>query len=520
MSGINITSFSAMQPAKADKLLERTQAAYSVNVRTYDGTLQAMPQKSVVSACSEFVVENDTVECRPECSVKTIGCDYDDLITIKNGRLTHSDGIAVGMMRPELAPTVAASSGTEKVTFRYSTINVWNEESPKSLPSELGFVSAGGQVKITTPTAGEAIRVYCAYTSALDANKPLDGGGNTAWHMVGDFTSPALFDFNLAEWALTSESGYDSDNWCDPFDVDCIQRTSDNYYVVHKGKDIWISERGQPHAYPLANMSTLDDDILKVIIYYDKIFVLTNNGAYLGRYPAMQDGSLDVSFVKYCDALPYYGGGTKTSFGCMFSTHKELIALTPSVPDGVKKMTNAIVNEQEWGQKYKPTVGKWCNGVYYGSGKTPFLLDVPDNNFGGHELNTFTETDISSGYMVCGNNGSLYHSANGSVFREDSVSYRKAVWHSKVFRETGYRVFTAIKVVGENLGGVKLTLWNDQYGDYETIELQDSDTNRPIRIRRVRGMDYQFKIELPSKKDRIIVKEIHLAPSINDMSRT
>ena len=229
---------------------------------------------------------------------------------------------------------------------------------------------------------------------------------------------------------------------------------------------------------------------------------------------------VEVQPQKFANQHPLEGPAVKTDFGVMYVSRMGIVALTPSVPTGLSLVTRQVLNEDTWA-KYKPTAAVYSNGVFYGwNDKVGFAFDMKENNQGQYELQQFIELDGGAVAALSGKDGVMYYGKDDVQAWDDGVGYLEAIWHSKWYVENGSRVFTAAKIVGENITGVEFELWYRTSCDGEKLLYKKIiDCDKPFRLPRIRSLEYQIRLKIPASDKEISIHEFHVAPSIQALTR-
>ena len=506
---MRITRFGSMLPASSDRHLQKGNASYALNTKTWDGTLRAFRRGSTADQC-------------PAKCVSHIPLGYPGQIAVSNGKLVHSsDGSVVGLSAPGAAPYITVSeTGRDVISFRYSSVNNYGEESRKSeasLPSPVGIKSI-----ITVVAPQYPIRLYAYVTDAGDGNSNADTFTSIFSNevFVGEFDADPIIQYDLENWGITA-SGYNSDDWCTPTDVKCVVSNEDGYTVAYNDHGIWVSERHMPNAYPLRQYIECESDIVEIVQYYDVFFVLTKGAPALLRNPLVttgeHQGMSSPSLNYYKQSHPCIGPAVETDFGVVYPSRMGLIGLTPTVPDGLQLMTRNVINEDTWFNSMLPKVAAWFQGVYFAwNDLIGYRVDIKDNNHGAYELQTFVRIDPAA-TSVCVRYGALI--VDGKVFNQGD-RFCAATWISERFVEQGFRAFSIAKIVGDNLAGVVFTLREASRGLVLTQTLKDTDNNVAFRLPLMRGMEFFIELYLPGSDREIVIKEIHIASSLPDLART
>jgi len=506
---MRITRFSSMIPALSDRHLQKGTASLAINAKTWDGTLRAFRHGATAEACP--------AGCTSQTPLGSPG-----QITVMNGKLVHSgDGSVVGLSAPVAAPYVTVSEpGHDIISFRYSFVNEYGEESRKSeasLPTPVGV-----KALVTVLARSYPIRLYAYVTDSADGSSTSGDTMTSPFSnevFVGEFNSDPIFQYDLETWGITA-SGYDSDDWCTPTDVKCLASNDDGYTAAYNDRGIWISERHMPNAYPLRQYIECDSEIVDIIPYYDTFFVLTKGAPALLRNPLIttgeHQGMSSPSLNYYKQQHPCIGPAVATDFGVVYPSKMGLVGLTPTVPDGMQLMTRNAINEDTWFDSMLPKVAAWFQGVYFAwNASIGYRLDIKDNNHGAYEFQTFVRIDPAA-TKVCVQGGDLV--VDGKVFNRGD-RFSGATWISERYVEQGVRAFSVAKVTGNNLAGVKFIFREAKRGVIIDRTLKDEDSNIPFRLPLVRGMEFFVELHLPESDREVVIKEVHIAASLPELSK-
>ena len=496
---MRITRFGGIVPALDAKQLNTMFGTTAMNVRVWDGTLRAMRTASPAAACA------------PDCEVEIGVGEVEDQIKVANGQLVHADGTVVVQPRPTDIPSVrVVTAGKDAIAFRYSTVNKYGEESAKSNVSSTVRVEQGSRIIVNA--GSYPMRLYAYVTDSLTGQQTQEDFllpfGNEV--LVGEFTGPANFVYDLSTWAMSND-GYNTDDWCVPNGIKCITKDLEGYYYAYSDNTVWISERHLAHAWPRRQVVYVKHTIRDLVPYYDVVFITTNQTPALLRKPmitqGIDEGLVDANITYYSQSHPATGPAASTDFGVIYPSTMGLVALTPTVPNGLQLFTRNLINEDTWREKWSPTVLTWCQGVAYGSNADRgFLLDVKDNNEGSYELGQMVE--IAPFKTACCHSG--YPVLDGRAWNS-GTGYLAATWVSRIFVEVGVVKLTAAKVVGRNLAGIVFELHERKLGLLRRVTLTDADSNVPFNLPMKRGQDYWVSLVLPATGREIAVEEVHVA---------
>lgn len=513
---MRLSRFSAMLPAASSRHLPVGAAAYAENTRTTNGTLRAMRTPLSLLSCSSSLGLNAAGEytCRPLCSVTPLSCGG-DTVSVPAGEIMYSDGSPVVPSTPAV-PTVSPISNEGVTTaFRVSTLGVRGNESPMSPPTALVKVPASGN--ITLATDGR-VRVYALVGESLDGKLPASGETSANWVVVGDFDSPARFPYDPTTWALSTDTMMDE--MCAPKDVDCLAQDEVGHIYAWNKTTIWISDRNSEYAFPLRGQITIEHNIKKVVPYYDSAIVVTDGKPFLIR-PQMNDqGVMNPLTIPYAAHHGLYGPVSAIApadMGVIYPSREGLILLTPQAPLGFKLLTRDIVHGEDWRTLWAPATLAYHNGLAVSD---RWVMEVTDQQHGVNPLGVFTLHSFPVERLQSLPDGRLVGFSSDTASQWFAGSYASAEYHSEVSVQQGKRVFTAAKLVGENLGGVTFSLLDaDTHSVLYTRVIQTGDNNQPFRLPAVRRQHYVVRLTLPAGDKEVVISEVHLGPDINDLTR-
>ena len=503
---MRITRFGGVIPAVNAKQLNAVYAQHAYNTKLWDGALRA------------FRESTPSVECPAACEVGVGLGETEYNVQVRNGALVYADGSPVVLDRPQAAPTVrVVNEGKDAISFRYSVVDSYGAESAKSPPTVAVRASPGSRIIVTA--ASYPMRLYAYVSDSLTGAQTADDFllpfANEV--LVGEFTGPASFTYDLDKWDISND-GFNTDDWCMPTGLQCIVKDSEGHYYAYSDHTVWVSERHLPHAWPRRQAVHVEHSIRQVIPYYDVAFIVTSETPVLLRKPmitnGVDEGAVDVTLNYYTQSHPATGPAVRTDFGIIYPSVMGLIALTPTVPNGLQLFTRNVINEDDW-KLWSPTALAWCQGVVYGSNADrAFLLDVKDNNEGSYELGQMVE--IAPFTSACCRAG--YPTIDARTWNA-GLRWLPAVWTSRIDVQTGVTKLTGAKVVGKALAGVVFELHERRLGLVHRKVLTDADSNRPFRLPMERGQDYWVRLELPASSREIAIEEVHVAPNFWELLR-
>ena len=487
---MRLFKFAGMTPGVESRYKSAEDAEYCKNTRLWDGTIRAFRRPS------------GSVEFTDPC---TVG-DY----TIKNGRVEHLDGTPI-YVEPIGTPIVSIDNpGEDAVQFMVAAVNQRGNESRRSVPTGLMYVGVDSVINVT---ASGTYRLYATAGDTLDGSLENEFNDSDNLYYLGEFTG----DVSIP-WEPYQSPDYDMNDMTYPKDAVCMLTDEEGYTIVfggEEGKNVWLSVRHRPDLYPILQTAALRHKIRQVIPHIDAFFALTDGYPEIIRKPMHTDGTyagqLNVQPLRYHTPLPYMGPGVRTEFGCVYPSKPGLIALTTTIPGGIRMVTQNIL-VREW-KDYIPTVTAWFNGVFYGwNAKKALILDMNDEQFGQYGVRQMVEIDPGVTQAEVTSDGDLQ--VPSGVW--DTGSFLSAEWKSKWNVSNGFRIYTCAKVCGENTAGVVYELWGKTAG---LIHREVIKNDKPFRMKPVREIEHQVRLYIPASGSEVVITECHTEVDLNSLTK-
>ena len=312
------------------------------------------------------------------------------------------------------------------------------------------YAQAGADVATTAATG----TVY--YDSAENPSEdPARYWGETTYDFVDDF--------NFRSLTSTLESNeYDPP----PEDLQGLTVVQNNILAGFVGNDIYFTEPGRFHAWPIKYKVSLEYDVVGITSLGTDLFVMTEG------YPYVISGSDPAVLLtsRYATNYPCLSKRSivQTDGGIMYATHEGL-ALA-SLTGGVTIITAAVHSPDTWNATLDPAtiVGTFYDSLYFAShsGGSFFYRPGQGANTTGDIIDqtlvfTATWTDDGTGF--------LYYTTgtSGDILRWDdptqpAVSY---VWKSKVLVAQVPFNMGAARVVADYAGTTVPPIW----GEYDAV---------------------------------------------------
>jgi hypothetical protein len=351
----------------------------------------------------------------------------------------------------------------------------------------------------------------------------------------GDATYDFTDDFNFRSLLnILSSSDYDAP----PEDLQGVTVIQNSIMAGFVGNDIYFTEPGQFHAWPVKYKISLEYNIVGMVALGSDLLVMTEGFPYVisGSDPAV------LSTTRYATNYPCLSKRSivQADVGVMYATHEGL-ALA-SFAGGVQIATAPAHSPDTWNAALDPStiVGAFYDSMYFGSHSTGsfFYRRSQDGqtpgDFVDHEL-TFTATWFDP------LTGALYYTTgdDGDIVRWDDPAQPNAdfAWKSKVFISQVPFNMGAARVVADYTGIAVSPIW----GDYD-VEWGSADVdwfvsepitfklyaNKNLVLTTTRSNSDVFRLPAGYKTDTyevevdgtIRVRAIHLGETPSSLTRS
>lgn len=318
------------------------------------------------------------------------------------------------------------------------------------------YAQAGADVAATAAT-GTAY-----YDIAEDApTDPARYWGDASYDFTDDFNYRNLLN-------ILSSSDYDAP----PEDLQGVTVVQNNIMVGFAGNDVYFSEPGRFHAWPVKYKLSLEYNIVGMVATASDLLVMTTGFPYVisGSDPAV------LSVTRYATNYPCLSKRSivQTDVGVMYATHEGL-ALA-SFTGGVQIATAPTSSPDTWNAALDPAtiVGAFYDSMYFGSHSTGAFVyrrsqdGQTPGDFVDHEV-TFTATWFDA------LTGALYYTAgsDGDIVRWDDPAQPNAdfVWKSKVFVSQTPFNMGAARVVADYTGVTVSPVWDEYDADWGAADI-------------------------------------------------
>lgn len=388
MTLFKISSFAGEVPKTAPEKLPASAAAMAKNCRLTSGNIEpwrGLLAKHEVKALSEQI--KTIYYYRPSALYLTF-TEHTDVLPSPiaqdvHGRLYLSDATngamlavkddidvdgygrtvistrALGVDEPTDQPVLSGSGGSSSIeearSVVYTFVSDLGEEGPPSPAAATVTVLQDDTLTVTgmevpTDTNITKKRLYLTSVGTAGANFQF-------WAEVDydDTTYSAAVDpLDLAE---TLPSTY----WTKaPTGLHGLVALNGNFFAGFVGNEVWFSEPGYPHAWPISYMLTFVDDIVALGVEGSTLIVLTEARVYIVSAPSPETATVST----FPDIIPCASARSVslTPTGVIFASEDGLYMANSG---GVTKVTQDYFTKPQWEALYPSSiVGSFQNGYY------------------------------------------------------------------------------------------------------------------------------------------------------------
>jgi hypothetical protein len=256
----------------------------------------------------------------------------------------------LGVPTPVNSPTVTPAAGTNLTrAYLYTFVSAYGEEGPPCLPTTAtgttgtwtitGFdtsIPSASNFNITT------IRIY----------RTVSGTTETEYYHVADISLGTTTYADTAQDAIVALNfTIPSITWTPPpTTLEGIIAHPGGFMVGFSGRDLWLSEPYQPHAWPVQYIQTMQTEIVGVAIFNNCIIVTTTSHPYIGT--GMSPLSVTMQKLDSIDPCVSRRSMATTLAGVFYASPQGII-MNDSTQSQLT--TQQLFTREEWQNQFSPT---------------------------------------------------------------------------------------------------------------------------------------------------------------------
>jgi hypothetical protein len=353
---------------------------------------------------------------------------YNTRARINAGNSGGNAPFILGIPTPTVAPTVAAPAGSaETRAYTYTFISAYGEEGS---PAPATVVSGGAPgtwtitgIQTTVPNQSEynlaTTRIYRSVSGAYFWVADIAFGTSSYSDSIPSSTVALNFTLPSLNWTPP------------PTTLQGLVAHPGGFLVGFEGRDVWMSQPYEPHAWPLQNVQTCQTEVVGLAIFQNNIIVMTTSHPYFGS--GMSPGNITLQKMDAVEPCVSQRSIATTVDGVYYASPQGIILNNGSQ---TQLVTRQLFTREEWQNYFSPTtiyaVPYGVEYVAFSTTSTGFIFSPMDPTTPLTQLDRFSnvlaiQQDQYSGdaYLVSNSQVLLWDPPN-------SIPYSYS-WQSKVF---------------------------------------------------------------------------------------
>lgn len=473
MTAIRIENFAGIAPRMSSRLLQKNQAVQAENTKLLSGELRGFCEPTVLydfnpeelgyNIARAFrlpasvgapipISGDDTWIGFPDAGVDFVRTPVledsferyywtgDDTLTPFSGapayntraRIDAGDpawilGIPAPIDAPDVAAPAGAASVSETRAYVYTFVSAYGEEGAPSPPT----LATGATVGTWTITGMDTSVPNPSWYN-LTTTRIYRTVGGTYFHVADVSFGTSTYSDSILDTTVALNYTLASLYYTPPpATLQGLVAHPGGFLVGFSGRDLWMSQPYEPHAWPVTNIQTCQTEIVGLAIYQNCILVMTSSHPYFAE--GMNPANVTLQKLDSIDPCVSRRSIATTIQGVYYASPQGIILNTGG---WTQLVTRSLFTFQEWQEYFSPTT---INAVPYGveyvafdTTATGFVFSPIDNTEPLAQLDAFSnvttiQQDVYSGqaYLVTNNQVQLWDPLNTTP-----LAY---TWQSKQF---------------------------------------------------------------------------------------
>lgn len=256
----------------------------------------------------------------------------------------------LGVPTPVNSPSVAPPAGINLTrAYLYTFVSAYGEEGPPCLPTTATGTNGTWVITgfdTTIPSSADfnitTIRIY----------RTVSGTTETEYYFVGDISlGTTTYNDTQADATVALNFTIPSITWTPPpTDLEGIIAHPGGFMVGFSGRDLWLSEPYQPHAWPVQYIQTMQTEIVGIAIFNNCIIVTTTSHPYIGT--GMSPLSVTMQKLDSIDPCVARRSMAVTLAGVFYASPQGII-MNDSTQSTL--VTEQLFTREEWQLQFSPT---------------------------------------------------------------------------------------------------------------------------------------------------------------------
>ena len=327
-------------------------------------------------------------------------------------------GIPAPTVAPTITPPVATASQSEVRAYIYTFVSAYGEESAPSPPT-IATGNTNGIWYITgiQPTVQvPSVNPSWFNVASVNIYRSLSGSyfyvgtvtlGTTTYN---DAALDEVIGLNYTIPSITYTQP--------PITLQGLVAHPGGFLVGFSGRDLWMSQPYQPHAWPVENIQTCQTEIVGLAIYQNCIMVMTTSHPYFAE--GMNPANVTLQKMDSIDPCVSRRSIVTTVDGVYYASPQGIILNTGGY---TQLVTRQLFTRQEWQEDFSPTTvyaaPYGVEMVAFDTESTGFIFSPTDQSTPLTTLDRFShvtaiQIDAYSGdvYLVTNNQSQLWDPVN------------------------------------------------------------------------------------------------------------
>lgn len=256
----------------------------------------------------------------------------------------------LGVPTPVNAPSVAAPAGvTDTRAYVYTFVSGYGEEGPPSPPTlatgDPGTWAITG-FDTTVPDASNrnitTVRIYHTVASAT----------GTEFFFVADISlGTTSYNDNASDASVANNNPLPSLTWLPPpTNLLGVVAHPGGFLVGFSGRDLYMSEPFQPHAWPVQYVKTCQTEIVGIAIYGNTILVTTTSHPYFGE--GMSPLNITLEKLDSIDPCVSRRSIAATLAGIYYASPQGIVVFNGT---NTQLASYQLFTREEWQDFFSPT---------------------------------------------------------------------------------------------------------------------------------------------------------------------
>ena len=374
---------------------------------------------------------------------------------------------------PNAVASVQRANNVSRVTLAHPHNFIVGDRFKISNCSSASFNITGGivtdivdQYTFTyAQTAANVNSVAATGTLYYDVSENPPDDTARYWGDGGNFRFVDDFNYRSLLNTLTSND-YDPP----PEELQGLVVFRNNIFAGFVGNDVYFSEPGIYHAWPLKYKRSFESNIVGLSTSGGELLVLTDNYPYLlsGNDPAV------LSQARLSSRYPCRSRRSivETSFGVVWATHDGLAVFAPSVAGQL--LTRKVHSSDTWNAALDPAtlVGVMYKDTYIASHADASIIFENDEKVGP----SFVDSDFAfsaTWYDSLTNNLYVVSGKTGDIYQWDDLTQPNTVmqWKSKTFVTKEFTNIGAARVVADYPDAIASPFWEAAEHNWELMDV-------------------------------------------------